>query len=160
MNSHDSLNMQLIPKIENGMVIDHIPTGFGVKILQIALRHSELSKIVITLGMHYTSKRLGKKDLLKFQITELPPRFLKHLSIVCPGVTVKRIKNYSVEKKIVLEVPELVDRLLKCPNPSCITNFERGVTTCFHLLERDPLIYRCNHCERHFSLSELEAVLA
>ncbi|MBF0406852.1 MAG: aspartate carbamoyltransferase regulatory subunit [Candidatus Riflebacteria bacterium] len=158
-DNHNNANVLLIPKIENGIVIDHIPSGYGVKILEIAHRHEELSTIIISLGMNYLSKRLGRKDLLKFQIKELPPSFLQHLSLICPGVTIKRIENFAVEKKIVLDVPELVDKVLKCPNPSCITNFEKSINTCFHLLEREPLTYGCNYCERHFSRAELEAAL-
>ncbi len=149
-------NMLLIPKIENGIVIDHIPAGWGLKILQISRNHAKLQDVVISLGENYKSKSMGKKDLIKFQVLELPPKFLHHLSLVCPGVTVKRIKDYAVDRKIVLEVPEIVNGLLKCPNPSCITNYEPGTSTSFHLLEKKEMNFRCNYCERHFHLKEFE----
>ncbi|PKL38747.1 MAG: hypothetical protein CVV41_22015 [Candidatus Riflebacteria bacterium HGW-Riflebacteria-1] len=148
--------IMLIPKIENGFVLDHIPTGSGVKVLNLIRGHAELNESVISVGLHYTSRRLGRKDLIKIQSRELPQRFLQHLSLVVPGVTIKRVENYAVAQKIVLEPPELVDNLLSCPNPGCITNHERGVTTCFHLVRREPMKFRCNHCERRFALSELE----
>ena len=146
----------LIPKIENGFVLDHIATGSGVKILNLIRGHAEFDKAVISVGLHYTSRRLGHKDLIKIQIRELPQRFLQHLALAVPGVTIKRVKNYAVAQKIVLESPELVDNLLSCPNPGCITNHEPGVTTCFQLVRREPMKFRCNHCERWFALSELE----
>ncbi|KAF1080202.1 MAG: Aspartate carbamoyltransferase regulatory chain (PyrI) [Candidatus Rifleibacterium amylolyticum] len=146
----------LIPKIENGFVLDHIPAGSGVKILNLIRGHHELNAAVLSVGLHYTSRRLGRKDLIKIQCGELPQRFLQHLSLVVPGVTIKRVENFAIARKIVLEPPELVDNLLSCPNPGCITNHERGVTTCFHLVRREPMKFRCNHCERWFALAELE----
>jgi len=148
--------IMLIPKIENGFVLDHIPTGSGVKVLALIRGHAELDGVVVSVGLHYTSRRLGRKDLIKIQSRELPQSFLQHLSLVVPGVTIKRVENFSIAQKIVLEPPELVDNLLRCPNPGCITNHERGVTTCFHLVRRDPMKFRCNHCERWFALDELE----
>jgi aspartate carbamoyltransferase regulatory subunit len=149
-------NVLLIPKIENGVVIDHIIAGNGVKILAAALRHAELSGVVITLGMNCESRKYGSKDLIKFQIRELPLRFLQHLALISPGVTVKRIKNFVVEKKIVIKTPKTIDNFLKCPNPGCVTNFESGIKTCFKLREKDPLVYACHYCERIFSRSELD----
>ena len=149
----------LIPKIENGFVIDHIPAGFGLEILRVVNQHHELDNVVITLGSNCKSRKLGRKDLLKFQTSQLPSRFLQHLSLICSGVTVKRIKNFEVEAKIVLEPPEIVEGFLACPNPNCITNHERGASTSFHLLNRSPNAFHCAYCERDFSMSELEAAL-
>jgi len=146
----------LIPKIENGFVLDHIPAGSGVKILNLIRGQHELNDAVLSVGLHYTSRRLGRKDLIKIQCRELPQRFLQHLSLVVPGVTIKRVEKFAIAQKIVLEPPELVDNLLSCPNPGCITNHERGVTTCFHLVRREPMKFRCNHCERWFAMAELE----
>jgi len=146
----------LIPKIENGFVLDHIPTGAGVKVLNLIRGHSELDEVVVSVGLHYTSRRLGRKDLIKIQSRDLPQRLLQHLSLVVPGVTIKRVENFAVAQKVVLQAPELIDNLIRCPNPGCITNHEPGVTTCFHLVRRAGMKFRCNHCERWFALSELE----
>ena len=149
----------LIPKIENGFVLDHIPTGRGVKVLSLIRAHKELDEAVISVGLHYSSQRLGHKDLIKVQCSQLPQSFLQHLSLIVPGVTIKRIENFGVAQKLVLEPTELIDNLLTCPNPGCITNHERDVTTCFHLVKREPMKFRCNHCERWFALPELESRL-
>ncbi|HOT27800.1 MAG TPA: aspartate carbamoyltransferase regulatory subunit [Candidatus Ozemobacteraceae bacterium] len=154
-----SANVLLIPKIENGIVIDHIPAGLGSEILHILSYHPELAGTPITFGLNYQSRRLGKKDLIKLQITELPPRFLSHLSIIAPGVTVKRIKDFKVDRKIILDPPEIIEGILKCPNPNCVTNFECHVRTSFHCLETSPLRFRCNFCERLFAVDELEPTL-
>ena len=55
----------LIPKIELGIVVDHIPAGQGPKILDIIFQHEEMKDVAVTLGLNYDSKKLGKKDLIK-----------------------------------------------------------------------------------------------
>ncbi|RCK78027.1 MAG: Aspartate carbamoyltransferase regulatory chain (PyrI) [Candidatus Ozemobacter sibiricus] len=149
----------LIPKIENGFVIDHIPAGAGGRLLHLMQRHREFDNVLITLGQHYSSRRLGRKDLLKIQANELPSRFLQHLALLMPGVTVKRIRDFKVAEKVVMETPDLVHEILRCPNPNCITNHERGMGTTFHLVERETKTFRCNHCERHFTQTALTATL-
>jgi aspartate carbamoyltransferase regulatory subunit len=144
----------LIPKIENGFVIDHIPTGLGIRILQLMSRHREFDNVVVTLGMHYQSKRLGKKDLIKIQMPELPGTFLQQLSLAASGVTIKQVKNFAVAGKVTLQVPEMIQNLMPCPNPNCITRHEKCVTTLFMLVSREPMQFRCNYCERHFSQEE------
>ena len=83
----------LIPKIENGIVIDHVPAGFGLKILEIIHSYPEMTSVVVTVGLNYSSSKLGKKDMLKLQTEELPARVLQHIAMVCSGVSIKRIKR-------------------------------------------------------------------
>lgn len=147
-----------IPKIESGIVIDHIPAGLGTPILQIIGVQPELASIPITLGMNYKSNLLGKKDLIKIQIGELTPKFLQLLSLLAPGVTVKQIKNFKVDRKIVIESPEIITDLMKCPNPNCVTNSERHLKTFFHCVEKKPMKFACNFCERHFFVAELKPI--
>ncbi|MFZ2958187.1 MAG: aspartate carbamoyltransferase regulatory subunit [Candidatus Ozemobacteraceae bacterium] len=150
--------LMLISKIEQGVVIDHIPAGLGAEILQIARFHAELADIPITFGMNLQSRKLGKKDIIKIQMDEPPKGFFRHLSLIAPGVTIKSIRNFKVQKKIVVEPPEVIDNLLKCLNPGCITNHERHLGTCFHRIEGNPPIFVCNYCERHFELRDLEPI--
>jgi aspartate carbamoyltransferase regulatory subunit len=49
---------------------------------------------------------------------------------------------------------------VKCRNPNCITNNERGMRTHFKATRRDPHLYRCVFCERVFPLSELEMTVS
>ena len=54
----------LIPKIELGIVIDHIPAGEGIKILEIISRYKEMKTVPVTLGLNYKSQKLGRKSAL------------------------------------------------------------------------------------------------
>lgn len=146
----------LIPKIENGIVIDHIPVGLGVRILEIIRAHPGLDQVVVTLGLNYDSPRMGRKDIVKLSVRELPERVLEHISVVSPGATIKRITEFQVDKKYTSVAPRLLVDLARCRNPGCITNTERDVHSRFEATEGDPQRYRCAFCERVFDVSELE----
>ena len=127
----DQNNILLIPKIEFGIVIDHIPAGQGATILGIIERYEEMKDIAVTLGRNYDSKKLGKKDLIKLQLEFLNPEIIQHISIVVPGVTVKAVKDFKVHSKVVVQPPKEISNLLYCKNPNCITNTESHVKTFF-----------------------------
>ena len=151
--------MLLIPKIDLGIVIDHIPAGMGIKILEIISQYEEIKEVPVSLGLNYESRRLGKKDLIKLQMEFLSPEIIQHISIVAPGVTVKAIKNYKVHSKVVVKAPQEIRNLLECKNPNCITNVEKHVETHFVSLGKDCKQVRCEYCERVFDLNELHTLV-
>jgi aspartate carbamoyltransferase regulatory subunit len=149
----------LIPKIEAGIVIDHIPAGLGLKVLGILHSYPEMSNVITTVGLNYSSSKLGKKDMLKLQTQALPPRIMQHLAIACSGISVKRVQDYRVVEKLVITVPETVVGTARCRNPSCITNHERDVTTRFRCVDAPKKRYQCAFCEGIFALDELAVIV-
>ncbi|MBN2710640.1 MAG: aspartate carbamoyltransferase regulatory subunit [Calditrichaceae bacterium] len=156
MNNQE--NVLYIPKIELGIVIDHIPAGKGLKILDIISRYEEMKDVVVTLGQNYYSKKLGKKDLIKLQMEYLAPEIIQHISIVAPGVTIKAIKDFKVHNKVVVHPPKEIRNLLECKNPKCITNQEKHIGTKFTAVDDTIKEVKCNYCERVFKLSELDVI--
>lgn len=152
----DDKKTLLIPKIDRGIVIDHIPAGLGLKLMHLMTRYPDLEDKVITLGVNYDSHRLGSKDMIKIAIEELPSAVLEQLSILAPGVTIKRITDYSVDKKYVLQLPDNMENLVRCKNPNCITNWEGTLPTRFARMGPESTKYKCAHCERVFELDTLE----
>jgi len=146
----------LIPRIENGIVIDHIPAGMGVALLDIIRSDAGLSDVVTTLGLNYGSPTLGTKDMIKIWARELPTSVLAQISVVAPGVTIKRVTDYEVDKRYVLWPPKAIEGLARCRNPGCITNHEAGVVTRFGAIDADRKLFRCAYCERVFRIAELE----
>ncbi|MEJ2054411.1 MAG: aspartate carbamoyltransferase regulatory subunit [Calditrichaceae bacterium] len=151
--------MLLIPKIELGIVIDHIPAGLGPKILEIIFQYEEMKDVAVTLGLNYKSQKLGKKDLIKLQMEYLAPEIIQHISIMAPGVTVKAVKNYKVHSKVVVHPPKEIKNLLECKNPNCITNSEGHVGTLFTAADDDIKQVKCYYCERIFDLDELDVAV-
>ncbi len=157
--SQKNEKMLMIPKIKLGIVIDHIPAGDGVKILEIISRYEEMKDVPITLGINYDSKKMGRKDLIKLQIEFLAPEIIQHISIVVPGVTIKAIKNYEVYSKVKVQAPKVIKNLLLCKNPNCITNLEKESDTLFEAVDDASKQVKCAYCERIFDLSELEPII-
>jgi aspartate carbamoyltransferase regulatory subunit len=155
----DKNNVLMIPKIELGIVIDHIPAGKGIKILEIITQYEALQGVPVSLGLNYKSQKLGQKDLIKLQLEFLAPEIIQQISIVVPGVTVKAIKNFGVHNKVIVQPPNEVKNLLACKNPNCVTNTERNIESHFLAVEKGVAKLKCSYCERIFNLNELHSLV-
>lgn len=150
----------LIPKIEDGIVIDHIPAGLGTAVLGILQDHAELRGTTTAVGLGLPSARLGRKDMIKLWSRDIPDHVVQHISLVAPGATVKRVRGFAVDKRYVVALPrELVD-MVRCFNPNCITNVEPGAPTRFRCVDETARLFRCAYCEKVFPLAQLERIRA
>ncbi|MFH1807485.1 MAG: aspartate carbamoyltransferase regulatory subunit [Pseudomonadota bacterium] len=156
--SYDAKHL-LIPKIENGTVIDHIPAGLGVAILEILQAHDDLNEITTAVGLNLSSSKMGRKDMIKLWQAELSEHLVQHLSLIAPGATIKRVRDFQVDKRYVVSLPALLDNLVRCLNPNCMTNVEKAVRTRFCRVDEERRLYRCAYCERVFRLQHLEPIL-
>lgn len=139
-----------VSAIKNGTVIDHIPAGKGSQII----RHLNLDKNEIMLGINFASKKKGRKDVLKVENKELTAEELNQLSVFVAGATVTIIKNFEPIKKFNIELPEIFQDIIKCPNPNCITNHEEVITK-FESIKKQLLKVKCFYCEKIFSEDEI-----
>jgi aspartate carbamoyltransferase regulatory subunit len=127
-----------VTAIKNGTVIDHLPAGTGVQII----KHLKLGKDEVMLGINFTSRKKGRKDVLKVENKELTPTELDQLSVFATGATVNIIRNFGVIKKFKIELPKIFTNIITCPNPNCITNHETTETK-FQSLGGRPLKVKC-----------------
>jgi aspartate carbamoyltransferase regulatory subunit len=131
-------------RLQHGTVIDHLPVGTAVRAL-------EMLGIPrggpVTVGINVPSKRYGRKDIVRVEGLELQKHELDRLALLGRGVTVSIVKDGDVVGKVLLEVPKRVDGLLRCPNPTCITNAER-LETRFERIGEFPYRFKCVYCER------------
>ena len=131
-----------VSKIKKGIVLDHIEAG-RAHVLYKAL---ELDKVTdpVVLMQNIFSTSMGKKDLIKIE-TDYDLDFTV-LGLIAPHTTVK--EDGERVKKIRMEMPELVEDVLTCKNPRCITNSEREVPGHkFFLYDRDKKEYKCEYCD-------------
>jgi aspartate carbamoyltransferase regulatory subunit len=77
---------------------------------------------------------------------------VNQIALVSPSATINRIKNKKVISKHKVELPAKLNIIGKCPNISCITNYESASETSFDLEHKE---YRCIYCERTFKPFEL-----
>lgn len=139
--------------LKNGTVIDHIPEGKGLDIIDL-LNLKQWNKIV-TLGIGFSSKRLRKKDLIKIENKELTPQEVNTIAIIAPSATLNIIRNYKITKKAKVEIPAMIEGIIQCPNPACITNHD-NVKTKFYKEKGEHLFWRCHYCERYFLEEDIE----
>ena len=132
-----------VDTIKNGIVIDHITAGLGMKIYSL-LKLDDLD-CQVALIKNAPSKVMGKKDIIKIDAAiDLKTDVLGYVD---PDVTVNIIKNGSTVEKKTIELPEKLTNVLKCKNPRCISATEQELPHIFKLADKQDRIYRCLYCE-------------
>jgi aspartate carbamoyltransferase regulatory subunit len=132
-----------IDQIRNGIVIDHIKAGQGIKIF--SWLGLDRASYTVAFVLNANSGRMGKKDLIKIDNT-IAINF-DILGLIDPNITVNVIRNKKISEKIMLKLPERVENVLICKNPRCITSTERYVPHIFRLDNRELRSYRCEYCD-------------
>ncbi len=135
----------VIPAIKDGSVIDHIPSKATFRVMK--LLDPKEYEHTINIALNLPSKKMGKKGLIKISSRTLTEEEVNKIALLAPDATVNIIKDYEVLKKTVVKVPKIVENIVKCSNPNCITNVEH-VATRFLLLTEEPLRMHCFYCER------------
>ena len=133
-----------IDAIQNGIVIDHITAGRGMRIYEL-LRLDALDVSVALIKNAVSHQTGGKKDIIKIDST-MHVNF-DVLGFVDPGVTVNIIRNGQLVEKRRIDMPERLVNVIRCKNPRCITSTERAIDHIFKLTDRANKVYRCVYCE-------------
>lgn len=112
----------LVAAIENGTVIDHIPTD---KVFQVmSLLHLEAATSAVTVGFNLKSQNMGLKSIIKIADKYFDDKELNQLAVVCPNLTLCIIRDYEIVEKKPVTLPRELHGILRCTNPRCITNNE------------------------------------
>ncbi|MEM0232435.1 MAG: aspartate carbamoyltransferase regulatory subunit [Candidatus Nezhaarchaeales archaeon] len=143
-----------VQKIKEGIVIDHLRAGTALKILEM-LGITGKEGYIITVAMNVPSQKLGTKDIIKIEGRYLSPSEVSKIALIAPKVTLNVIKDYQVVRKERLILPEEIVGIIKCSNPTCITNHEPQVQSKFLVLSREPLKIKCKYCETIMNQEEV-----
>ncbi|MBQ7475305.1 MAG: aspartate carbamoyltransferase regulatory subunit [Clostridia bacterium] len=132
-----------IDSIKNGIVIDHITAGRGMTLYNLlGLDSLDCSVAIIK---NVASSKMGKKDIIKID-SEIDVD-LDVLGYVDPGVTVNVIRNGALVEKKKIELPLILNGVIRCRNPRCITSTEPSIPQRFRLTDPNGPVYRCVWCE-------------
>ena len=142
----------LVAAIENGTVIDHIPSEKTYQVAQL-LGLQDLSTPV-TIGYNLLSKKLGKKGIIKVADKFFTDEEISRLSVVAPNIVLNIIRDYEVVEKKTVVTPAEIKGIVKCNNPKCITNNE-PMTTYFHVADG---LLTCHYCEKEQDINKVELV--
>ena len=132
-----------IDSINNGVVIDHITAGNGMKLYDLlGLAELDCSVAIIK---NVVSRKMGKKDIIKID-ADIPVSF-DVIGFVDPGATVNIIRGGVLVEKRAIEMPDELVNVIRCKNPRCITSCEQEIDHIFRLTDREHKVYRCLYCE-------------
>ena len=135
-----------ISPIKDGTVIDHINPGQAPIVLKI-LGIEAGTRMVVSLAMNVQSKKLGRKDIVKIEDRELNEKETNKIALIAPGATINIIRNYQVVKKEKVRLPGIIEEILKCQNPNCVSNDEREpINSKFVLENRESVVLKCYYC--------------
>ena len=138
--------MLKITSINNGVVLDHIPVGCGLKIFDMLnLNQYNSAKALI---MNVNSNKMKKKDIVK--IEDYTDFNFDILSLISSDITINIIEDERIVKKIQPKVPLVIEDLIVCKNPRCITSIEKDLTHKFVFLADKE--YSCAYCEEAIKL--------
>jgi len=144
----------LVRKIESGTVIDHIPAGKGlevINILNVNLKHNETAVVLVNVP----SRKMGRKDVIKVENKQLSDWEVNKIALIAPTASLNIIKNWKVIEKQNVKLPEILVGVINCPNISCITNTDEYLKKKFIVEKERPLKLRCFYCERMFEREEI-----
>ncbi len=148
-------NKMLVAAIQNGTVIDHIPSE---KTYQVATL-LELDKMTtpVTIGYNLRSKKLGSKGIIKIENKFFTDEEFSRLSVVAPNIVLNIIRDYEVVDKKTTTIPDVLKGIVKCNNPKCITNNE-PMQTVFHAIDKSNGTLKCHYCEKEQDINKVELV--
>ena len=139
-----------IDSSQNGIVIDHIQAGKGMRIYELL----ELDKLdcCVALIKNARSSKMGRKDIIKIE-GDLSINF-DVLGFIDNNITVCTIKNGELVKKENIVLPRRIKNVVKCKNPRCITSTEENLDQIFVLCDEKAHRYRCLYCEQAYKSHE------
>lgn len=145
----------LVSALENGTVIDHIPPGKTMAVVNLLGVNNIHSTIMV--GANLISKKMGRKSIIKIADKFFTDEELNKLSVVAPDVTLCIIRNFEVVEKRPVVMPRELRNIVKCANPKCITNNE-PMPTLFNVIDKEKGLIKCHYCEKEQCLDEAQLV--
>ncbi len=122
-----------VSKLKKGIIIDHIEAGHGFEIYK-ELHLNDIDDVVVLLK-NIPSKKMKQKDLIKIE-TDMQID-MTVLGLIDPNVTINFVKNGELCKKISLTLPKVVNGIMTCKNPRCITQYEDVKEIKFYLVNEE-----------------------
>ena len=136
-----------VKPIKNGTVIDHIAGGQALNVLKI-LGISGTTDATVSVVMNVESEKLGKKDIVKVEDRELKEEEVNRIALIAPDATINIIRDFLVIEKHLVDPPDLIIGVVRCQNPSCISNTEEPIKSRMLVKTKNPVVLRCVYCEQ------------
>ncbi len=143
--THKRIKELKVSAIENGTVIDHIPSNAVFQVIRIL--KLEVFENMVLFATNLESKKYGTKGIIKVSNKFFAPEELNKISLVAPHASIIEIRDYQVASKKIVETPERIRGIVKCFNPNCVTNHEQ-VAAIFVVVDKEDTRLKCHYCEK------------
>ena len=134
-----------VSKIKDGTVIDHIRAGYALDVVKI-LGITGHERQVVTIAINVPSKRMRVKDLVKIEGRALSRQEVNRIALIAPKATINIIHEYIVVEKQEVALPKTIKDIVKCINPTCISNSAEPIVSKFSVEMEEPLLLKCLYC--------------
>jgi aspartate carbamoyltransferase regulatory subunit len=137
----------LVSKIENGIVIDHIPPGKAFQVLKLLKLPDDARALI---AQNVDSQSMGSKDLIKIEGTYLTSKEIDIIALVAPDATLNIINDWQVREKTRITIPDVLEGAFNCPNTLCPTNAKYSPPNTEFNVEKGRRVedtkLHCNYC--------------
>jgi aspartate carbamoyltransferase regulatory subunit len=133
----------LVRRIKDGTVIDHIQGGEALNVVKI-LGITGTTHETLSIATNVPSRDMKCKDIVKLTNRELSKEEVDRIALISPRATINIIRNFKVCEKKGVEIPTLIEGIVRCPNPGCISNTNEPILSKFKVLPKGLL---CHYCD-------------
>ena len=141
----------MVAALENGSVIDHIPTDKLFIVAQ--LLELEKCKEEVVIANNLKSNVMERKGLIKISGKFFTESEISKLAVICPNIRLTVIRNFEVAEKREVTLPDTLTNIVKCANPVCITNNEPMKTVFYR---KDLQTLKCRYCGKEQKLKDIK----
>ena len=144
MKMSDKKQELQVAALENGTVIDHIPSERLFTVVSLlGLEHMSNN---ITIGFNLKSKKLGTKGIIKIADKFFCDEEINRIAVVAPNVKLNIIRDYEVVEKKEVRMPDELHGINE-PMP-----------TLFHVVDKDNCVIKCHYCEKEQTREDIEII--
>ena len=143
----------LVAALQNGTVIDHIPSDKVFDVVNLLGLTGINSPI--TIGANLSSRKMGTKGIIKIADKYFSEEECSKLSVIAPNIVLNIIRDFEVVEKKHITMPDEVRGIVKCGNPKCITNHE-PMQTVFDVVDKNNGTLRCRYCNKDIHKGDIK----
>jgi aspartate carbamoyltransferase regulatory subunit len=145
----------IVGRIENGIVIDHIPKGRVWKVVEILKDAITLARVSLADNCS-SNKIIGGKGLIKIENFYPSSKELNLVSLVAPEATITILRGGEIIDKKRVEIPSMLKGVINCANPNCISSqANECVTPKIYFKDK---MFSCYYCEKKFGKDRISFV--
>jgi aspartate carbamoyltransferase regulatory subunit len=134
-----------VSKIKDGTVIDHISGGYALDVVKI-LGITGHERQVVTIAINVPSKQFRTKDIVKIEGRAVNQQEANRIALIAPRATINIVRDYVVVEKQEVKLPKIIEDIIRCINPTCISNSIEPVAPKFSVESEEPLLLKCRYC--------------